>query len=70
MIGDQLKRIRKLNGRTQKELANLSGVSAVYISNIESGIDYPSLNIITKICNALDYDIKLVKTTSEDLEIE
>ena len=70
MIGDQLKRIRKLNGRTQKELAKLSGVSAVYISNIESGIDYPSFNVVTKICNALDYDIKLVKTTSEDLEIE
>ena len=70
MIGDQLKRIRKLNGKTQKELAKLSGVSAVYISNIERNIDYPSFNVITKICNALDYDIKLVKTTSEDLEIE
>ena len=55
MIKDNLKRIRKEKGLTQKELATKSGLSFSMVSKLESGEQInPSNETIQKLASALD----------------
>lgn len=55
MIKDNLKRIRKEKGLTQKELALKSGLSFSMVSKLESGEQTnPSNDTIQKLASALD----------------
>lgn len=49
----ELKRIRKLSGLTQRELAHLANTSQVHISRIETGKQESTLNMIERISKAL-----------------
>lgn len=51
---ENLKKIRKARGLTQKELAKLSDLSEAQISLIESGKRFPSYEALLKLAEALD----------------
>jgi transcriptional regulator with XRE-family HTH domain len=53
MVGEQIRKIRKLRGMTQERLAEQSGLSFSYISDVERGTRNISLESLGKIINAL-----------------
>lgn len=53
LAGDDVKRLRKNIGMTQKELAKKSGVSQSLVARIESGSVDPRLSTLNRIFNAL-----------------
>lgn len=57
-LGRKLKELREHVGISQTELSKLTGISNVYISNIENGIKKnPSMELIQKIADALGVSI-------------
>ena len=60
LIGKNLKRIRKMKGMTQEELALTSNYSLGFIMNIESDKYYQSFSLGTlwRFARVLDVDIK------------
>ena len=57
LVGSLVKKNRKLLKLTQAELACKVGVDPKYISRIETGTSYPSLNKKKKIFKILNIDI-------------
>lgn len=57
-IGDKLREVRRISALTQEELADLSGVHAVTISDIERHKQKASAKTLKKLAAALDVDIK------------
>ena len=53
-LGYRLKIAREKKKLTQEELAEKTGVTNNYISNIERNKSIPSLETVVKICNVLD----------------
>lgn len=53
MVKIHLKEIRKSKNMSQRTLSRKSGVSDSYISEIETGIKIPSVDIICKLARAL-----------------
>ena len=53
MLGDQIRSIRKRQEITLKELAEKTGLSIGYISQIERNLTDPSLSTLRKISGAL-----------------
>lgn len=53
VVGDQIRKIRKLRGMTQELLAEQSGLSYSYISDVERGTRNISLESLGKIISAL-----------------
>ena len=53
-IGIRIRKYRDLRGLSQKELADLIGVSNSRVSNWEQGINRPNADIISDLCKALD----------------
>ena len=61
-FGVNVKRMRKHRKFTQEKLAELSGLTPVYIGEIERGKKNVSLEIAEKIANALDIELsELIK---------
>ena len=56
-FGDQLKKIRKLKGITQKELAQKIGITQRMISHYESKVKSPPLKYIILIADALQVSV-------------
>ncbi|MBQ2964309.1 MAG: helix-turn-helix transcriptional regulator [Clostridia bacterium] len=52
-IGQRVKNARNENGYTQEEFSEMLGVSVEHLSRIETGSCRPSLNLIERICKAL-----------------
>lgn len=57
MIGDQIKRLRKIKKITQEDLGKLVGLSGVAIMRYEKGQREPNLETIQKIADALGVSI-------------
>ena len=53
-IKERLKKIRKENGVSQKEVADYLGVSVSAYSNYEQGIREPSLDMLLKLSDFFD----------------
>jgi len=53
-IGIRIRKYRELRELSQKELADLIGVSNSRVSNWEQGINRPNADIISDLCKALD----------------
>lgn len=54
IIGSNIRKIRTEKGITQTEIQKLTGISNVYLSNIENGIkNNPSTEVLEKIAKAL-----------------
>ncbi|WP_227394771.1 helix-turn-helix domain-containing protein [Jeotgalibacillus aurantiacus] len=59
MIGENIYKIRREKGMTLSELAERSGVSKSYLSNIERNLKQnPSIQVIEKIAKVLEVDVK------------
>ena len=53
ILGNRIKRKRKLLNLTQEELAAKVGISPVYVGYIEQGRNTPSLEVLEKTAKAL-----------------
>lgn len=60
LLGKRIKEYRIKNGYTQEKLAEIINVSTTFISRIERGNAKTSLEVLAKICLALDVSPGLV----------
>ena len=60
VIRDNIKSLRKKLGWSQEVLAERTGVSAPYITQIEVGKRTPSLDIVEKLASALGVEYKVL----------
>ena len=60
-LKDEIKKLRKLKGLTQKQLAKIVGVNQSLISQIENGLKTPSYKLADKILTALNESNFIVK---------
>ncbi len=56
-IGNNVRRLRRLKGLKQSELAELVGVEDKTISRIEVGGNYPSMDLLVRMADALDSEL-------------
>lgn len=57
LIGQRIQQERKNRKLTQAQLAELSGITDKYLSNIETGKDQCSLNTLLSLANSLNVSI-------------
>lgn len=57
LIGEGIRKCRKNKGMTLTELAEATGFTASYLSQVERDIIEPSLTALRKVCEALDVPI-------------
>lgn len=58
-IGNRIAEIRKQRGLTQSELSEITGLQQVNISKIENGKYNVSIDILNRVCRALEVEIKI-----------
>lgn len=59
MLGSRIKELRKIKNLTQDKLAEKAGIeSTKYLSRIEVGGCYPSLDVLERIADALEEEMK------------
>lgn len=59
LLGNQLATFRKERGLTVRELAELAGVNSANICKLENAKYNASIDIIEKVCRALEVEISL-----------
>lgn len=70
-IKNNLKNIREKKGLSQAELSKISGVSNVYISNLENGVkNNPSLDLIAKLADALQCSVNDILGEEENIDLQ
>jgi transcriptional regulator with XRE-family HTH domain len=67
-IGETIAMLRKQQGLSQKELAQMTGISANALCYIEKGYSFPSKDNIKAICHSLDIPVGylLLKSLTDD----
>lgn len=68
-ISKNIKKYRKLNGMTQKELSQKVGVSVAAVSNWETGTNSIDIDSLFKVCDALDVPISVMTDSVTSLEL-
>ena len=68
VIGRRINLIRKSKGITSEKLAEMAGVSPVYIRHIECGARTPSLNTFISITSALDTTTDFILRDEENVD--
>lgn len=63
LLGQKIKSLRKIRDLKQHELADLTGLSRNYISDIENGRYTPSVEALSKLATVLDLDLNMLKMT-------
>jgi transcriptional regulator with XRE-family HTH domain len=58
LLGARIKELRKRGGLSQDQLAEKVGIEAKYLSRIEVGKRYPSLETLEEIADALEVEMK------------
>lgn len=53
-LGNAIKQLRKYRNLSQKQLADLCGISANALCSIENNASFPAKSTFDKICKALD----------------
>lgn len=56
-IGERIKENRKKRNYTLKNLADITGLSVGFLSNIERNLNSPSISNLQQICDALDVNL-------------
>jgi transcriptional regulator with XRE-family HTH domain len=72
-IGEAIKEMRTDRRLSQKELAEMSGISQNALCNIEKGYSFPSKDTIKAICDAMDIPVSWLlfsSITEEDVPKE
>lgn len=54
----RIKELRTIRELSQEQLAEKAAISPKYMSRIEMGQQFPSINVITKLANALQVELK------------
>lgn len=57
-LGDKIKRMRKSKGWTQEQLAEKIGIDNKHLSRIEKGYHNPNYQIIKKLAQIFNFDIR------------
>lgn len=57
---------RDRKGLSQRQLADLSGISQKTISRIENGLDVPKITTLLKLANHLDMEITLIDREKDE----
>ena len=65
LIGKRIQTQRLEKGITQEKLAEQVGISVVYLSKIENGRVYPTLETLSNICTELDTELAAILTNTE-----
>ena len=65
LIGKRIQTQRLEKGITQEKLAEQVGISVVYVSIIENGRVYPTLETLSNICTELDTELAAILTNTE-----
>ncbi len=58
LFGMRIKELRTIRKLSQEQLAEKAAISPKYMSRIEMGQQFPSINVITKLANALQVELK------------
>lgn len=58
LFGMRIKELRMVRKLSQEQLAKRIDISSKYMSRIEMGQHFPSLDILTKLANALNVEVK------------
>ncbi len=66
MIGKELKKARNHVGLSQEQLAEKAGVHRTYISLLERNIKSPTLDVLFRICQALEVSASDMLKRMED----
>ena len=72
-VGENIKKIRKEKGLTQKELGKLCGMSEAQIGQYENGLRNPKMETLEKIANALDisyFELFDISETTKESNIQ
>jgi len=64
-VAERIKQLRESRKMTKTRLAQLAGVSQSYISDIEAGKKNPTLEVISRICDALG--VTVIELLSEEI---
>ena len=68
-LAENIRKVRKKKGWSQKELGEMIGSHLSHINRIETGKYKPSLDVLKKIADALDVSLDyLVSDSGEDLQ--
>lgn len=57
LFGERLRELREERGETQRSLAELTGMTHPYISEMERGLKVPSLTTIVRLAIALECEV-------------
>ena len=68
-IAKNIKKYRKLNHMTQKDLAQKVGVSVAAVSNWETGSNSIDVDSLFKVCDALGVSISEIAQDGQSLEL-
>lgn len=60
-IGDQIRKLRELNGLSQQELGEMIGIKQTTISKIESGKFNASIEMVSKIISPIGGKLTIIK---------
>ena len=69
-VGRRLQTVRRSRGLTQAALAEMSGLTPKYVSNIECGFKTPKLDTFVTIANALRCDANSLLCDVLDVAVE
>lgn len=58
LFGMRIKGLRMIRKLSQEQLAKRIDISSKYMSRIETGQHFPSFDILTKLANALNVEVK------------
>lgn len=65
IIGKRIQTCRQEQNITQEKLAERVGISVVYLSKIENGRVYPTLETLSNICTELDTELSAILSNTE-----
>ena len=65
IIGKRIQTRRQEQNITQEKLADRVGISVVYLSKIEKGRVYPTLETLSNICTELDTELSAILSNTE-----
>ena len=65
VIGKRIQLSRQNKGITQEKLAERAGISVVYLSKIENGRVYPTLETLSNLCTELDTELSAILSNKE-----
>ncbi len=66
-LGERLRRIRKENKLTLKDLSQLAGLSVPYLSDLERAVVNPSIDTLQKVAKAYHMTVKDLLSGVEEL---